>query len=113
MADRTGFPNAPLVDANTGLVFPVWQRFFLALWNRSGGAIGTSLADLVAALTAETSAREAGDAALQSALTAETASRQAAVSAEAAARQAADAALSAQIAGGSPLTRARLWMGLP
>jgi hypothetical protein len=113
MADHTGFPNAPLVDANTGLVFPVWQRFFLALWNRSGGAIGTSQADLVTAINNETTAREAGDAALQGALTAETSSRQAAVSAEASARAAADAALAAQISGGSPLTRARIWMGLP
>lgn len=35
----TGFPgtNAPLLDAN-GNITPIWFRFFLSLWNRTGAS---------------------------------------------------------------------------
>jgi hypothetical protein len=34
-------PTVPVQDQVTGELSQAWYRFFLALWNRSGGAIGT------------------------------------------------------------------------
>lgn len=33
-------PTVPVLDVKTGIIDPAWFRFFLALWNRTGGAIG-------------------------------------------------------------------------
>lgn len=38
---QQGVPQAPIADAKTGNATPVWYSFFLNLWNRTGGALGT------------------------------------------------------------------------
>ena len=47
MSFDQGFPQfaAPMVDAS-GVPTQQWQAFFRAVWNRTGGAIGVSSADL-------------------------------------------------------------------
>lgn len=39
-APRPGFPGVtPLTDKASGILAPVWLRFFLELWTRTGGSI--------------------------------------------------------------------------
>lgn len=47
MAQPQGFPNldTPIVDANSGLLSIIWFRFFIALWQRSGGTAGNNSAN--------------------------------------------------------------------
>jgi hypothetical protein len=87
----TGFPNAPFVDG-AGNVTPVWRNFLLALYRRTGSEPGVNPASVPSqgSLIAETSARQAADAALALSLQAETDARIAADAAEAQMRQAMD-----------------------
>ena len=93
----TGFPNAALVDPQSGLPTTVWRMFLLALYERTGAGSGGSLVTLQAELTAETAARQAADTALSGAVTAEAAARTASVAAETTRAEAAEASLSAEI----------------
>lgn len=92
-----GFPNAALVDLQTGLPTTAWRLFLVALYERTGAGAGGSFAALQAALTAETAARQAADTALSGAISAEATARTAAVGAETTRAEAAEASLSAEI----------------
>jgi len=97
-------PAAPIVDSD-GNVTTVWRGFFLVLQARTGGAPGVSVGTVNNDLSAETTARTAGDAALSAAINAEAATRAADVAAEQAARIAADAIFAEALStGGYPMT---------
>ncbi len=53
-AYRQGFPEigAMIVDPRTGLLTQPWMQFFVALWNRTGGAAGGSIVDIEQAVAA-------------------------------------------------------------
>lgn len=102
----SGIPNSPIAVPASGAVTTEWFRFFVALFNRTGGGQGVDFSTLVtqAQLAAEAAARIAGDDTLGFEITAEAASRLAGDAANAAAigneagiRATADAALSARI----------------
>lgn len=96
----TGFPNAPFIAPN-GDISVVWRNFLLALFTRTGGAVGAaSDATLGPALNAETAARIAADNAIEASLATETTARssgdaglRASLDAEALARAHADATI--------------------
>lgn len=61
---NAAFPSGPLLEAD-GSLSSAWRGFFLALYNRTGAAVGTSTGVAQAALDNETAARIAGDHNLQ------------------------------------------------
>jgi hypothetical protein len=97
-AANTGFPSAPIVDPATGELTTAWRMFLLAMWSRTGAAVGVTPTPgggaSPAALAAETAARAAGDAAVGTLVSANAA----AIGVEAAARATHDAALATSIA---------------
>ncbi|HEX3574565.1 MAG TPA: hypothetical protein VHU42_08205 [Rhodopila sp.] len=116
MASNTGFPTDPVVDANGNLT-PAWRAFLLALYNRTGSAVGVSTGTISGQLATEVSARTAADTTLAGSIASEQAARIAADGAEATARASADAALGARITalatsqGTNGMTLARFWFG--
>jgi hypothetical protein len=80
VALNTGVPSAPLVDPVSGQVTPAWRAFLLALYQRTGGAVGQSsdTSELEAQLAAETAARSTADTGLATGLASEAATRAAA-----------------------------------
>lgn len=110
-----GFPQAPFVDPQTGDINSVWRFFLLSLFNRTGGGVGTSTADLSTAIATEKTDRATADTAIVASVTAEVSARSAAVTAETDARLAAEAVLAADIAtlagGGTSQALVRWWIG--
>jgi hypothetical protein len=94
----TGFPSGPFVDPQSGEITDVWRRYLLTLDARTGGRLGADAGDIATRVTAETSARSAGDVNLSGAIAGETALRITAIANEAALRAARDNDLSVQIA---------------
>lgn len=86
---NVGFPNGPLVD-RSGNVTPAWRAFLLAMFSRTGGAIGISSGDAATQIAAEAAARQSGDTALSAAIANEAVQRSAAIADEASVRAAAD-----------------------
>jgi len=80
VALNTGVPSAPLVDPVSGQVTPAWRAFLIALYQRTGGAVGQSsdTSELEAQLAAETAARSTADTGLATGLASEAATRAAA-----------------------------------
>jgi hypothetical protein len=80
VALNTGVPSAPLVDPVSGQVTPAWRAFLIALYQRTGGAVGqsTDTSELEAQLAAETAARSTADTGLATGLASEAATRAAA-----------------------------------
>ena len=80
VAFNTGVPSAPLVDPVSGQVTPAWRAFLIALYQRTGGAVGQSsdTSELEAQLAAETAARSTADTGLATGLASEAATRAAA-----------------------------------
>jgi len=80
VALNTGVPSAPLVDPISGQVTPAWRAFLLALYQRTGGAVGQSsdTSELEAQLAAEEAARIAADTGLATGLASEATTRAAA-----------------------------------
>ena len=84
----------PIADEN-GNVTVGWRAFFRVMQARTGGVPGIATGDVVGTVTDEAAAREAADAALQTAVNAEATARAAGDAAEALARANGDAALNA------------------
>ena len=91
---NAAIPSGPLLEAD-GTLSSAWRGFFMALYARTGGPYGTSVAGLQGNIDAEAEARAAADTTLQSHITAEATARAAGDASEASARAAGDAALNA------------------
>lgn len=99
---NVGFPNGPLVDG-AGNVTPPWRAFLLAMFSRTGGAVGISSGSATAQIAAETAARQSADTALSAAVSNEATARAAAIANEASIRAAADGYLGSAAADASYL----------
>jgi hypothetical protein len=86
---HAAFPSGPLTD-DAGNLTSAWRGFFQSLYARTGNAVGTSSGGTATDLASETAERSAADTALSSALDAESTAREAADAAEAEARVAGD-----------------------
>ena len=89
---NAAIPSGPLLEAD-GTLSSAWRGFFMALYARTGGAFGTSVAGVQGNVDAEAATRAAADTTLQSHIDAEATARAAGDASEASARAAGDAAL--------------------
>jgi hypothetical protein len=67
---NAGIPTGPFVDVASGEVTPAWRAFLIALYHRTGGAVGQSsdTTGLQIAIAAERTARSAADQAISDSL---------------------------------------------
>ena len=89
---NAAIPSGPLLEAD-GTLSSAWRGFFMALYARTGGAFGTSVAGVQGNVDAEAATRAAADTTLQSHIDAEATARAAGDASEASARASGDAAL--------------------
>lgn len=106
---NSGFPSGPIVDPKSGELTTIGRAFLIALWNRTGAAIGLSSGDAATSIAAETAARQAADVGLTAGISTEAATRGTADTAlglritnEAMVRATADSQLQVQMAAQAP-----------
>jgi hypothetical protein len=91
---NAAIPSGPLLEAD-GTLSSAWRGFFVALYARTGGPYGTSVAGVQGNVDAEAATRAAEDAVLSGDIASEATARAAGDASEASARAAGDASLNA------------------
>src|SRR5215831_11372989 len=71
-------PTSRLVNPETGEIEAPWRQFLIALWARTGGALGHDSGGISSSLAAETTARQNADNTLQTNINNETSRAEAA-----------------------------------